>query len=316
MKGLKNYFAVIELLIIRLVLLHFVLAKENSSSSVTFQPLNPNTANLIPAIPVQSEIEACPLDLTEELFRSIKGACKALNRNKCCPVLAAWLYAAHAKTALRSLRLPVSEDSPVLPDDSHKCVDNFQSALRGRGIHIPQPNDTCDPVMCYCGIRLHQISTLTCPRALNVSAPRYHVTASPSVRALEDSCRNPTYSGCSTCLSALHQLNEMTEVEEVSDRTSRIYSRDCELMGLTWLLAKNKTAYIPTVSSVFRALFYSGLPPHTTTCKANREKMPLPVDSSQLTVNAAASFTTPKGALMASLLGVFHVTLKCFSLYW
>ncbi|GLJ11865.1 hypothetical protein SUGI_0178830 [Cryptomeria japonica] len=315
MESPKNYFAVIQFLIIRLVFLHSVLATENSSSSVTFQPLNPNTANLIPAIPVQSEIEACPLDLTEGLFSSIKGACKELNRNKCCPVLAAWLYAAHAKTALRSLRLPISEDSPVLPDDSHKCVNNFQSALHGRGIHIPQPNETCDPVLCFCGIRLHQISTLTCPQAFNVSTPLHHVTASPSVRALEDSCRKPTYSGCSTCLTALHQLNEMTEVEEISDRTSRIYSRDCELMGLTWLLAKNKTAYIPTVSAVFKALFYSGLPPHTTTCSANRQKMPLPVDSTQLSENAAG-FTTPKAAMMTLVLCIFHVTVKCFSPYW
>ncbi|KAH9298563.1 hypothetical protein KI387_030245 [Taxus chinensis] len=291
MKGPAIFVGVIQILIFRLVF-----ATENSSSSITLQPLNPNNGGIIPAIPVQSEIEACPLDLSEELYSGIKGACKELNRNKCCPVLAAWLYAAHAKTALRTLRLPVSEDSPVLPDDSHRCVDNFQSALLSRGIHIPQPNDTCDPVLCFCGIRLHQISALTCPQAFNVTD---HVTASPSLLALQDSCTTPTPSGCSTCLRALHQVNEMAEVKESSDRTNRIYSRDCELMGLTWLLAKNKTVYISTVSAVFKALMYSGLPPHTTTCSADRQKMPLPVDSSQLDDVSAAG---PKAAFFLAAL--------------
>uniref|UniRef100_J3MLY9 Uncharacterized protein n=1 Tax=Oryza brachyantha TaxID=4533 RepID=J3MLY9_ORYBR len=44
------------------------------------------------------------------------------------------------------------------------------------------------------------------------------------------------------------------------DRARRMLGRDCQLMGLTWLLAKNKTVYIPTVSAVLRAMLYSARP--------------------------------------------------------
>ncbi|KAH0855086.1 hypothetical protein HID58_020498 [Brassica napus] len=33
-----------------------------------------------------------------------------------------------------------------------------------------------------------------------------------------------------------------------------MHNKDCVLMGLTWLLAKNRTAYFPTVTSVLRAV--------------------------------------------------------------
>lgn len=65
------------------------------------------------------------------------------------------------------------------------------------------------------------------------------------------------------------------------DRASRMLSRDCRLMGLTWLLARNKTAYIPTVSAVLRAIMYSAHPPHESTCSPDQENMPLAVDSLQ-----------------------------------
>lgn len=294
------------------------LATESTSSL----PLNPETANvnIVPAIPLQSDIETCPLDMPEELFSGVKAACGGpeLNRYKCCPVLAAWLYAAHARTALRSLKLPVSDDSPVFPDDSQTCVNNLQSSLQRRGIHISQPNDTCDPVQCFCGIRLHSLSSIACPHAFNVtvSAKRRHVrVASPAVRALEKNCRTPTYAGCSTCLKTLHKLNDMDEVSEISDRTSRINSRDCELLGLTWLLAKNRTAYIPTVSAVFRAVMYSGLSPQTTVCTANPERMPLPVDSTQLDQSAGSFINPAAAALMGVFFLIVHATSNLASLY-
>ena len=65
------------------------------------------------------------------------------------------------------------------------------------------------------------------------------------------------------------------------DRASRMLSRDCRLMGLTWLLARNKTAYIPTVSAVLRAIMYSAHPQHENTCSPDQENMPLAVDSLQ-----------------------------------
>lgn len=66
-------------------------------------------------------------------------------------------------------------------------------------------------------------------------------------------------------------------------------SKDCQLMGLTWLLARNKTAYIPTVSAVLRAIMYSPHPPHLNKCSPDQENMPLAVDSLQFQRSLAAS---------------------------
>lgn len=66
-------------------------------------------------------------------------------------------------------------------------------------------------------------------------------------------------------------------------------SKDCKLMGLTWLLARNKTAYIPTVSAVLRAIMYSPHPPHLNKCSPDQENMPLAVDSLQFERSLSSS---------------------------
>jgi hypothetical protein len=84
------------------------------------------------------------------------------------------------------------------------------------------------------------------------------------------------------------------------DRARRMLGLDCQLMGLTWLLAKNKTAYIPTVSAVLRAMLYSAHPTESgggggshskvagggsappPRCSPDQENMPLAVDSLEL----------------------------------
>lgn len=76
---------------------------------------------------------------------------------------------------------------------------------------------------------------------------------------------------------------------EGGDRASKILTRDCQLMGLTWLLARNKTAYIPTVSAVLRAIMYSAHPPHESKCSPDQENMPLAVDSLQFEKSASSS---------------------------
>lgn len=74
-----------------------------------------------------------------------------------------------------------------------------------------------------------------------------------------------------------------------SERIKKMFSRDCQLMGLTWLLAKNKTAYIPTVSAVLRAMMYSAHP-HESKCSPDQENMPLAVDSLQFESGHAPSW--------------------------
>eukprot|EP00252_Welwitschia_mirabilis_P024754 TRINITY_DN7449_c0_g2_i3.p1 TRINITY_DN7449_c0_g2~~TRINITY_DN7449_c0_g2_i3.p1 ORF type:complete len:123 (+),score=7.96 TRINITY_DN7449_c0_g2_i3:522-890(+) len=78
------------------------------------------------------------------------------------------------------------------------------------------------------------------------------------------------------------------------DRTNRLSSRNCELMGLTWLLARNRSTYIATAVAVFRTIMYSSVSSNTQTCVAtDRQRMPLPVDSSQLgQVEASVSSAT------------------------
>ncbi|KDP24204.1 hypothetical protein JCGZ_25861 [Jatropha curcas] len=250
------------------------------------QPLKPgdySSPNTVPAFPVQTESQTCRLDLTAELFGGVNDACgRDLDRSRCCPVLAAWLFAAHARYALQvPAPAPASAESdlPMMPDDSQKCVNSLQSALLNKNVKIPQPNASCDPILCFCGIRLHQISSLSCPAAFNVSSGFHNATPTAAVRNLEKNCKNSSYAGCTKCLGALQKLKN--ETGERDDRASKMFNRDCQLMGLTWLLARNKTAYIPTVSAVLRAIMYSAHPPHESKCSPDQENMPLAVDSLQ-----------------------------------
>ncbi|KAJ8568830.1 hypothetical protein K7X08_032461 [Anisodus acutangulus] len=255
------------------------------------QPLKPGDypSNTVPAFPVQTESQTCRLDLSDELFGGVSAACgQNLDRSRCCPVLAAWLFAAHARSALQisSSPAPASSELPMMPDDSQKCVNTLQTSLQSRNIHLPQPNATCDAVLCFCGIRLHQITSLSCPAAFNLTGSK-NATPTAAVRNLERNCRNSSYSGCTRCLGALQKLNgdgkNRTHKMDYNggDRVSKMLSRDCQLMGLTWLLARNKTAYIPTVSAVLRAIMYSAHPPHESKCSPDQENMPLAVDSLQ-----------------------------------
>ncbi|XXG59480.1 hypothetical protein AAC387_Pa04g1559 [Persea americana] len=262
------------------------------------QPLKPgdySAPNTVPAYPVQTEAQSCRLDLSAELFGGVGDACgRNLDRNRCCPVLAAWLFAAHARSALE-IRAPAPESSdlPMMPDDSQKCVNSLQNSLVSRDIHIPQPNSSCDAILCFCGIRLHQISSLSCPAAFNVSEHR-NATPTAAVRDLERNCKNSSYAGCTRCLESLQKINGVNGSKEGDDRASKMFNRDCQLMGLTWLLAKNKTAYIPTVSAVLRAIMYGAHPPLESKCSPDQENMPLAVDSLQFQkMDGSSASSTP-----------------------
>ncbi|XP_022749072.1 uncharacterized GPI-anchored protein At4g28100-like [Durio zibethinus] len=263
--------------------------------SVHDLPLKPgdySSPNTVPAFPVQTQAQVCRLDLSAELFGGVSDACgHNLDRSRCCPVLAAWLFAAHARYALEvsapapaESEQPEQPEQPMRPDDSQKCVNSLQNALLSKRVRIPQPNASCDAILCFCGIRLHQISSLSCPAAFNVSGFR-NATPTAAVKNLERNCGNSSYAGCTKCLGALQKLKggynkNGTEDRSTSERASKMFNRDCQLMGLTWLLARNKTAYIPTVSAVLRAIMYSAHP-HESKCSPDQENMPLAVDSLQ-----------------------------------
>ncbi|XP_059642302.1 uncharacterized GPI-anchored protein At4g28100 [Cornus florida] len=265
-------------------------------SSQPFFP-TPSPPATIPAFPEQSDVGGCSLDLPEELFHDIKASCgvkkgktgSQSHRSRCCPVLAAWLYSAYSETALGKARRPLqtaSYDLPLLPDDSETCVDSLQKALDNRGIELLNPNETCDVVYCYCGIRLHPLS---CPEAFLVSS-KGKLVGDKSVKRLERDCLSnsvngyPGLVGCSKCLNSLYLLSgEKTgNLSRLEDRMGKMRNRDCELMGLTWLLSKNRSAYIHTVSSVLRAIMMSTDGSDPQSCSLNSDGLPLAVDSSEI----------------------------------
>lgn len=74
-----------------------------------------------------------------------------------------------------------------------------------------------------------------------------------------------------TCVLVVVQLKGNVSREVAGgDRARRMLGRDCQLMGLTWLLAKNKTVYIPTVSAVLRAMLYSARPTESAAARRRR----------------------------------------------
>ncbi|PUZ72465.1 hypothetical protein GQ55_2G396100 [Panicum hallii var. hallii] len=316
-------------------LLLALLTSTAHTSDVPSFPLSQAQSPSNSSSPSNASSPPCHLDLSAELFGGVAAACGAgggtgsLDRGRCCPVLAAWLFAAHARTALSVPPAPPpsslsgeeglgpGDDGPMVPYDNQRCVDALGAALEKRGVALPTPNKTCDTVLCFCGIRLHQIGSLRCPAAFAVGAAAKNATPTAAVKDLEKSCRNASYSGCSRCVQSLQKLKGNVS-REVSggDRARRMLGRDCQLMGLTWLLAKNKTAYIPTVSAVLRAMLYAAHPTESGSgsgggaaprCSPDQENMPLAVDSLQFertgSASAAAASSTPQ-AVPAVLLGL------------
>ncbi|KAJ6672670.1 GPI-ANCHORED PROTEIN [Salix viminalis] len=277
----------------------------------TMQPFKPSTTT-IPAFPEQSNLAGCPLDLPNELFHGIKSACGSgssasghLHRIRCCPVLAAWLYSAYSATALSRASKVIpgtatgrspSYDMPLLPDDSETCVDGLSKGLKEKGIELVRPNETCDVVYCYCGIRLHPLS---CPEAFSMNQ-KGNLVGDKRVKKLERNCLSnshnvngfPGLGGCSKCLKSLYLLNSKKTLNssKSEDRTIRIHNKDCQLMGLTWLLAKNRTAYIHTVTAVFRALMMSTDGSDPQSCTLSSDGMPLAVDSSEIYNNSLSIY--------------------------
>ncbi|PNX98423.1 putative GPI-anchored protein [Trifolium pratense] len=280
--------------------------------AATIQPLkqNPSSSSsqglTIPAFPEQADVARCPLSLSDEHFNGIKNACSSksnkhhassdshhynqLHRSsRCCPVLAAWLYSAYSATALGGgleHGHTSSYDMPLLPDDSETCESDLGKALKLRGIQLFQPNETCDLVYCYCGIRLHPLS---CPESFKLTHSG-NLVGDESVKRLETNCLSssstngfPGLGGCSKCLHSLYSLRKKSSNSSKSgDRTTKIHNKDCELMGLTWLLAKNRNAYIHTVTLVLRALMLNPDGSDPQSCTLNSDGMPLAVDSSEL----------------------------------
>ncbi|XP_027125506.1 uncharacterized GPI-anchored protein At4g28100 [Coffea eugenioides] len=310
---------------------------------VETQPLalpTPSPPATIPAFPEESNVDGCPLDLPDDLFSGVKSACGSganhhhgmpdpnsysgqLHRTRCCPVLAAWLYAAYSATALQratgidKTTTPQTAsarevDMPLLPDDSETCVDSLEKALGNKGVNLAKPNETCDFVYCYCGIRLHPLS---CPEAFYVNSLG-KLVGGESVKKLEEDCSSSSslngyagIAGCSKCLNTLYLLNEdkVGNASTLEDRTSKMHNKDCELMGLTWLLHKNRAAYLHTVSAVLRALMLSTEGTYPQSCTLNSDGMPLAVDSSEINDQSSSTLLHKSLCLYFLLLSLLSI---------
>ncbi|OAY46545.1 uncharacterized GPI-anchored protein At4g28100 [Manihot esculenta] len=295
-----------------------------ATTTQSFLP-NPSLSSTIPAFPEQSNAASCPLDLPDDLFHGIKVSCGSsetgqLHKSRCCPVLAAWLYSAYSATALgRAGRVAghtTSSYLPLLPDDSETCVDDLGKALKQKGIELVKPNETCDLVYCYCGIRLHP---LNCPEAFSTNQMG-KLVGDKKVKRLERNCLSsstnvnqfPGLGGCSKCLNSLYSLNNkaLNSSKSEDSRTIKMHNKDCQLMGLTWLLAKNRTAYFHIVSAVLRAMMMNEDQSDPQSCSLSSDGMPLAVDSSEISSNSLSiSHQPPIYASVVFVICLFHLLL-------
>ncbi|CAA6673115.1 unnamed protein product [Spirodela intermedia] len=208
----------------------------------------------IPAFPEQSDFSgSCPLDLPQDLLSTVSHACSSsaatvrLSRSRCCPPLAAWLYAAYSATALAG----------GAPAASSRLRRWRGEGAAGPGLDLRPVNVTCDVATCFCGVRLRPFS---CSGSLAVerdAAGRW-VAGGAAARRIERDCALPGPSGCSRCLHSLYQLQPAAPAhggnETGGSRGPKLgHAGDCELLGITWLLARNRTLYLPAITGVLLA---------------------------------------------------------------
>ena len=88
-----------------------------------------------------------------------------------------------------------------------------------------------------------------------------------------------------------------------------MHNKDCEMMGLTWLLAKNRTAYMHTVSAVIRAIMMSPEgADHRESCALSSDGLPLAVDSSDISDQSSSVTRQPLPiSLFVALISLLYI---------
>ncbi|KAF3332729.1 GPI-anchored protein [Carex littledalei] len=250
----------------------------------------------IPAFPEQSDVAShtCPLNPNDALLPSLSTSCNPasspLSLSKCCPSLAAYLYAAYAATSLQATAASSISTStrpdplPVLPDDAEACSGAVDRVLREKGVELPRGNGTCDLALCGCGVKLRR---MTCQSGMFADVEGMWVPVPGAAKRLERNCARPGLTRCGRCLRALNLLKtsggNTTAIKKMKETGA--HEQECQLMGLTWLLMRNGTRYLPAATGALRALIaadLAGSKVDPTTCSLSTDNLPLAVGSEQL----------------------------------
>lgn len=191
--------------------------------------------------------------------------------------------------------------------------------MRDREVVLGKVNASCGVIGCYCDMSMRPFSCLSGIKLEKKEGAGW-VAMDEKTRRVEKDCMLDGVHGCSRCLRSLHMVvdgdstfagRNTTTSSAARRRKMKQQSRDCQLMAITWLLAKNRTLYLPTLTKILRAFMMEsdGQDPHS--CTLARDGEPFAVDFNDV-VTLTSSYATCNHIrwMLFCLLGSRHFLLR------